>query len=88
MLDGVYMGEIRYFAFDFVPSGFVPCDGQLVRIAEFNALYALLGTRFGGDGLETFALPKLPHKDGDPDHALMLLPCIAVDGMFPPRSGY
>ncbi len=86
MLDGVFMGEIRYFAFGFVPRGFLQCDGQVLPVSEYQALYALLGGRYGGDGRTTFALPKLPYVESADSHAEMLLPCIAVDGMFPPRN--
>lgn len=54
-----FIGEIRAFAFAFVPFGWTPCDGRLVQISENGALYAVLGTRYGGDGIETFALPNL-----------------------------
>jgi microcystin-dependent protein len=54
-----YRGEIRIFCGDFAPAGWAFCDGQLLEIQEHRALFALLGTSFGGDGKTHFALPDL-----------------------------
>jgi microcystin-dependent protein len=54
-----YLGEIREFGFNFPPRGWARCDGQLLPIAQNDALYALIGTTYGGDGQTTFALPDL-----------------------------
>lgn len=54
-----YIGEIRMFAGSFAPAGWALCDGQLMPIAENDALFILIGTTYGGDGQETFALPDL-----------------------------
>lgn len=54
-----FLGEIRMFGFQFAPSGWALCNGQLLSIAQNNALFALLGTIYGGDGVSTFALPNL-----------------------------
>jgi uncharacterized protein YbdZ (MbtH family) len=54
-----YLGEIRLFAADFAPTGWAPCEGQLLRISEFTPLFAVLGVRFGGDGTSSFGLPDL-----------------------------
>jgi len=54
-----FIGEIRLFSFDFAPQGWAQCNGQLLSIAQNQALYSLLGTTFGGDGVRTFALPDL-----------------------------
>jgi len=54
-----FLGEIRAFAFNTVPKGWAPCNGQLLPISGNTALFALLGTAFGGDGSTTFALPNL-----------------------------
>lgn len=53
------IGEIRYFAFGFAPKCWLPCNGMLLPLAQFTALSALLWTRYGGDGVTTFALPDL-----------------------------
>ena len=57
-----YIGEIRMFAGNFPPNGWMFCDGQLLPISENDALFVLLGTMYGGDGQETFALPNLQSR--------------------------
>ena len=54
-----FLGEIRTFAGNFAPSGWALCQGQLLPIAQNDALFSLLGTTYGGDGQSTFALPNL-----------------------------
>lgn len=54
-----YIGQIQAFGFNFAPSGWAQCNGQLLPIAENEALFSLLGITFGGDGQTTFALPDL-----------------------------
>lgn len=54
-----YIGEIRIFAGNFAPLGWMPCDGRPLPIAENDALFVLIGTTYGGDGQETFNLPDL-----------------------------
>ena len=54
-----YLGEIRPFASGQVPQGWAACDGRLLPITSYQALYTLLGTVYGGDGKTTFALPNL-----------------------------
>jgi microcystin-dependent protein len=54
-----FIGEIRIFPLDFVPRGWLPCDGRTLAITENAALFSVLGTRYGGDGRDTFALPDL-----------------------------
>ncbi len=54
-----YVGEIRIFAGNFVPVGWMFCDGQELPISENEALFQLIGTTYGGDGQNTFALPDL-----------------------------
>lgn len=53
------MGEIRVFAFDYCPAGWAHADGRLLQISGNDALYALLGTRYGGNGTSDFRLPDL-----------------------------
>jgi microcystin-dependent protein len=57
-----YVGEIRMFAGNFAPAGWMLCDGQILPIAENEALFNLIGTSYGGDGQETFALPNLQSR--------------------------
>ena len=54
-----YIGEIRMFAGNFAPVGWMFCEGQLLPISENEALFQLIGTTYGGDGESTFALPDL-----------------------------
>lgn len=54
-----YIGEIRMFGFGRTPNGWQACDGSLLPIAENDALFALIGTTYGGDGQTTFAVPDL-----------------------------
>jgi microcystin-dependent protein len=54
-----FIGEIRIFAGLRLPEGWVFCEGQMLSIHEFEALYSLIGTQYGGDGVSTFALPDM-----------------------------
>ena len=75
---GPFVGQIEIFAFEFAPSGWMVCNGQLLSIQEFPALFQLIGTTYGGDGQTTFALPKLaPIAPQGPSYF------IAIAGVFP-----
>lgn len=81
-MSDFYVGEVRPFPYGFAPTGWAPCQGQLLPLKDNTALFALLGNRYGGDGVSTFALPKLdplPAKSGTLQY------CIALQGVFPPR---
>src|ERR671925_713802 len=54
-----FLAEIRIFPFNFPPTGWAFCDGQIMPISQNTALFALLGTTYGGDGKSTFALPDM-----------------------------
>ncbi len=54
-----YLGQISLFAFDFAPRGWALCNGQLLPITQNAALFSLLGTFYGGNGVQTFGLPNL-----------------------------
>ena len=54
-----YLGEIRLLSYQQVPAGWLPCDGRRLLITENQALFQVLGTKFGGDGTTNFALPDL-----------------------------
>jgi microcystin-dependent protein len=54
-----YLGQIEIFSFGFAPKGWAQCNGQLLPIQQNQALFSLLGTNFGGDGIRTFGLPDL-----------------------------
>ena len=57
-----FIGQILMVAFNFAPVGWALCNGQLLSIAQNNALFALLGTTYGGDGISNFALPNLQSR--------------------------
>ena len=76
----VFLGSIQLVAFNFAPNGYLLCDGQLLPIGQNAALYSLLGTTYGGNGVTTFALPKL----SSPIQGLNFI--IAVSGIYPSRS--
>src|SRR5579871_4687503 len=54
-----FIGSVQYYAFSFAPKGWAACNGQLLAIATNQALFALLGTNYGGDGRTTFGLPDM-----------------------------
>jgi microcystin-dependent protein len=62
-----FIGQINLVGFNFAPKGFAECNGQLLPISQNQALFALLGTMYGGDGRQTFALPNLQGRT--PVHA-------------------
>src|SRR3954466_6035981 len=57
-----YIGEIRMFGGNFAPVGWLLCQGQLLPISQYDALFNLIGTTYGGDGQTTFALPNLASR--------------------------
>jgi microcystin-dependent protein len=58
-MSSPFVAEIRAFPFNFAPTGWAMCNGQLLPISQNTALFSLLGTTYGGDGKSTFALPNL-----------------------------
>lgn len=58
-MSSPYVGEIRAVGFNFAPQGWAFCDGSLLSISQNEVLYTLLGTTYGGDGVNTFGLPDL-----------------------------
>lgn len=54
-----FIGEIVGAGFNFNPRNFLPCDGRLIQIRDYTALFSILGTQYGGDGRDTFGLPDL-----------------------------
>ena len=81
------LGEIRLLPFNFVPSGWMACEGQQVPITSNQALFSLLGTAFGGDGTTVFALPRARPLSVDPSEGATIVGyCIAVEGVYPSRD--
>ncbi len=60
-----FLGQVIMAGFNFAPRGYAICDGQILSIAQNTALFALLGTTFGGDGVQTFTLPDLRGRVGN-----------------------
>ena len=58
-MSEAFVGEIRAFGFNFAPREWAACNGQLLPIAQYTTLYAILGTTYGGDGVTTYGLPDL-----------------------------
>src|ERR687892_856157 len=58
-MSNPFVAEIRIFPFNFAPRGWAFCNGQIMPISQNTALFALLGTTYGGDGKSTFALPNM-----------------------------
>ncbi|MEO7065997.1 MAG: tail fiber protein [Rhodanobacter sp.] len=54
-----FVGEIRLFGFPRIPNGWLPCDGGVLSIAQYDVLFALIGTTYGGDGVTSFSVPDL-----------------------------
>ncbi len=79
-----YVGEVQVLPYNFCPSGFLPADGRTVLINDYQALYDLYGTTYGGDGTTTFALPYLALKPAG--HKATMKVCIATEGIFPPTN--
>ena len=71
------LGQIALFPYTYEPRGWMFCDGRILSIANNDTLFTLLGTTFGGDGMETFALPDLQALAPRECHY-----CIAVEGIF------
>lgn len=57
--ENPYVGQIKMFAGNFAPAGWMFCEGQLLPISEYETLFVIIGTTYGGDGQTTFALPDL-----------------------------
>ena len=80
-----YIGEVRAFAFNFDPTGWLDCNGQLLPIMEYQPLFAMLGTTYGGNGETDFAVPKIaPLEAMDPQQGLSWRIC--ANGENPPQS--
>lgn len=77
-----YLGGIALFPYSFNPLGWMPCEGQEVQIVQYQALYALIGVKFGGNGTTTFKLPNL--TGAEPISGMRYY--IAMQGIFPQRQ--
>ena len=90
-----YLGTILQFGFNFAPRGWMVCHGQTLPIANNQALFALIGINFGGNGVNTFQLPDLRRKNKDGNYYKLgeimedgtpyIESYICVAGIFPSR---
>jgi len=79
-----YLGSLLLVPYNFAPQGWAFCQGQLLPIAQNTALFSLIGTTFGGDGVTNFKLPNLTeHKDAS---GAALKWIIALVGVYPSRD--
>lgn len=78
-----FLSEVIFLAANFCPRGTLPANGAVLQIEQSKALFSLVGTRYGGDGKTTFALPKVELATGTPGAPLTA--CVRAQGMFPPR---
>jgi microcystin-dependent protein len=77
-----FLSTIRLLPYNFTPIGWLPCEGQILQITQYQALFALIGAKFGGNGSTTFALPDL--RGFEPQAGARYF--MATMGIFPPRS--
>jgi len=82
-MDSAFVGEIRLVGFSFAPVGWALCTDQDMPISQNMALFALLGTTYGGDGVKTFKLPHLPPPNPAVPSGTYI---ICLNGIFPPRD--
>ncbi len=79
-MDEELLGSIKLFAGNFIPEGYVECNGQLLSVGQYQAVYAILGNTYGGNYATNFAVPKMtPPMDG-------MKYIMAVRGIFPSRQ--
>src|ERR1700694_1707861 len=81
-MDNPLLGQIQLFPYNFAPRGWLACEGQLLPISQYTALFSLLGTTFGGNGQVNFALPDLRGKA--PGEGIAYY--IALEGIYPSRD--
>jgi len=61
-MSDYFLGEVRMFGGNFAPANWALCNGQILSIAQYTALFSLIGTTYGGDGVTTFALPNMQSR--------------------------
>lgn len=82
-----FIGQIQLFAFGFQPKYWYLCDGSLLQISTNTSLFSLIGTTFGGNGIDNFRLPDLTNASVTPlNQQDFMRYYIAGDGLYPTRS--
>lgn len=82
-MDEVYIASIQLFAFAYAPMGFMLCNGATLQVSQNQALFALIGNKFGGSGA-TFQVPNLLNASPFPTQNMQYY--IATQGMFPTQQ--
>lgn len=77
-----FVGDIRLFPYTFTPKGWAECRGQEVPVVEYQELYSLIGTTYGGNGVTSFKLPNLVGTEPMP----FMKYYISMNGIYPPRQ--
>jgi len=75
-----YVGTIQLNSFPYAPPGWLLCDGAILNIQSYSALFSLIGAKFGGNGTTTFAVPNLQTAQNG-----TLRYCICAEGIYPNR---
>jgi microcystin-dependent protein len=77
-----YLGDIQLFAYNFVPKGWLLCNGAILQVAQSQALFSLIVNKFGGNGSTTFALPNMTNDS--PIAGMNYYICLS--GIYPSRE--
>ena len=84
--DIYYLGQICLFPYEYEPEHFIKCDGRTLSIQENTPLYSLIGTKFGGDGVLNFCIPKLNEVTTTEAPFTGIGYYICIEGPYPPRA--
>lgn len=76
------IGQIQLFPYTFIPEGWFQCNGMILQITQYSALYSLIGNKFGGDGVSTFATPNMQGAEPIPG----MVYAICWSGIYPSRA--
>jgi microcystin-dependent protein len=77
-----FIGSIQLFPYTFIPYGWALCNGQMLQVAQYNALYAAIGCTYGGNNSTTFAVPNMQGLEPIPNMRYF----IAIEGTFPSKN--
>lgn len=77
----IQIGSIMYFPYKSDPKGWLPCKGQIVQLIQYELLYSLIGTKYGGDGYASFGIPKI--EPLLPSNGPAMQAYIATAGSYP-----
>jgi microcystin-dependent protein len=77
-----YLGSIELFPYNFAPMGWILCNGTILQVRQYSALFSLISNKFGGDGQSTFAVPNLLNDSHVPNMNYY----ICISGIYPTRE--